>query len=162
MDSSFGPSRGNSGNSKWRRSRKPKLSSTPHPAAPRGLARPRSLGPAGLRLCRIPFAVSQTAQVHHSARGCRACEAALGHASPNFSQPQRGCILAPRTDGLNLFRVHEFMGRFPRVARSSQPWAERRSPVGAGASRTLAALRDTLLPKLLSGELRVKSVQHTL
>ena len=32
-------------------------------AATRGLARARSLGPTGLRLCRIPFAVSQTAQV---------------------------------------------------------------------------------------------------
>jgi type I restriction enzyme S subunit len=28
-------------------------------------------------------------------------------------------------------------------------------------SRTLAALRDTLLPKLLSGELRVKNLQQT-
>jgi len=28
-----------------------------------------------------------------------------------------------------------------------------------GESRTLAALRDTLLPKLLSGELRVKSAE---
>ena len=29
-------------------------------------------------------------------------------------------------------------------------------------SRTLAALRDTLLPKLVSGELRVKDVEHFL
>jgi type I restriction enzyme S subunit len=43
----------------------------------------------------------------------------------------------------------------PRVARASQPWAECRYPVGVNEWRTLAALRDALLPKLLSGELRV-------
>jgi hypothetical protein len=56
-------------------------------------------------------------------------------------------------------------GRFSRVARASafaalwrdasQPWADGFSPVGANESRTLAALRDALLPRLLSGELRV-------
>ncbi len=68
----------------------------------------------------------------------------------------------------NPFRVVEFSERFPRVARASQPWAERHYPVGvneygAGASyesRTLAALRDALLPKL-SGELRVPAGKLT-
>jgi hypothetical protein len=32
-------------------------------------------------------------------------------------------------------------------------------PLGADESRTLAALRDALLPKLLSGELRVSELQ---
>jgi hypothetical protein len=81
-----------------------------------------------------------------------------------FPQPQRGCITPRRAVGFNPFRVVEFVGRFPRVARSSQPWADCRYPVGVNVwhanpsneSRTLAALRDALLPKLLSGELRVK------
>ena len=80
-----------------------------------------------------------------------------------FPQPQRGCVNHSRADGFNPFRVVKFVGRFPRVARSSQPWAECRYPVGVNKrrafssdeSRTLAALRDALLPKLLSGELRV-------
>jgi hypothetical protein len=72
-----------------------------------------------------------------------------------------------RADGFNPFRVVEFSERFPRVARPSQPWAECRYPVGVKTkravtsveSRTLAALRDALLPKLLSGELRVPQLQ---
>ncbi len=36
-----------------------------------------------------------------------------------------------------------------------------RQSLGASASRTLAALRDTLLPKLISGELRVKEAEQS-
>jgi hypothetical protein len=64
-----------------------------------------------------------------------------------FSQPQRGCINRSCAGGCNPFRVVEFSERFPRVARSSQPWAECRYPVGvnkcpavvANKSRTFAA-----------------------
>jgi hypothetical protein len=63
----------------------------------------------------------------------------------DFPQPQRGCVNGGRAGGLNPFRVVKFGGRFP----------ECHYPVGVKESRTLAALRDTLLPKLLSGELRV-------
>ena len=82
-----------------------------------------------------------------------------------FFQPQRGCINRSCASGCNPFRVVEFSERFPRVARSSQPWAECRYPVGvnkcpavvANKSRTLAARHDALLPKLLSRELRVSA-----
>ena len=37
-----------------------------------------------------------------------------------------------------------------------------RSCIAADESRSLAALRDTLLPKLISGELRVKHVEKFL
>jgi hypothetical protein len=105
-----------------------------------------------------------------SAQGCRVHEATLGNVVHYFPQPQRGCINRLCAEGRNPFRVVKFVGRFPRVARfepdgpTSQPWAECRYPVGVNErravsheeeSRTLAALRDTLLPKLLSGELRV-------
>ena len=101
--------------------------------------------------------------LHHSAQGCRVREATLGNGFQYFPQPQRGCVNRLRARGSNPFRVDEFVGRFPRVACSSQPWAERRYPVGVKTcrpilpkeSRTLTALRDALLPKLLSGELRV-------
>ena len=53
-----------------------------------------------------------------------------GNAAPRRSQPQRGCgpLVLPRAAtplGLRLFSP-----RFPRVARSSQPWALLRNPVG--------------------------------
>lgn len=44
-----------------------------------------------------------------------------------------------------------FMGRCPRAL----PWAGLNHPFGVAESRTLVAVRDALLPKLLSGELRV-------
>ena len=100
--------------------------------------------------------------LHHSAQGCRVGEATLGQRPPIFSQPQRGCI-TPRPHGFNPVGVGFPFHGSPRVARASQPWADGCSPVGAEAgrafpsnqSRTLATLRETLLPKLLSGELSV-------
>ncbi|MGN6642139.1 MAG: hypothetical protein ACTHKU_03985, partial [Verrucomicrobiota bacterium] len=42
-----------------------------------------------------------------------------------------GCASAEgKVGGCNPFRVVEFSERSPRVAHSSQPWAERHSPVG--------------------------------
>jgi hypothetical protein len=88
-----------------------------------------------------------------------------------FPQPQRGCINRSCAGGFNPFRVVEFSGRFPRVARPSQPWAECHYPVGVNEwrvvsnlheSRTLAALRDALLPKLLSGELRLPAASGSM
>ena len=109
---------------------------------PTGWTRSRPLTrPCGLLLRKIPFAVSQTAQVHHSAQGCPVGGTTLGNVVHYFFQPQRGCITSRRADGCNPFRVVEFSGRSPRVARSSQPWAESRSPVGANEFRTRAALR---------------------
>ena len=102
--------------------------------------------------------------LHPSAQGCRVREATLGNVFHYLPQPQRGCINRSRADGCNPFRVVKLGGRFPRVARASQPWAECHYPVGVNEwrvvsnrkeTRTLAALRDALLPKLLSGELRV-------
>ena len=83
------------------------------------------------------------------AQGCEE-RATLGDVSEHFPQPQRGCGTIH-----NLVEVEKSLRRFPKVARPSQPWAGGHSPFGADGSRTLAALRDALLPKLLSGELRV-------
>ena len=47
------------------------------------------------------------------------------------------------------------LGIFLNIVPRALPWAGVVCPVGADESRTLAALRDALLPKLLSGELRV-------
>ena len=96
------------------------------------------------------------------AQGCEA-RATLGDVSEYFPQPQRGCGIMARAHGHNLVEVEKSFRRLPRVARASQPWAERHYPVGvnkrrtdwADESRTLAVLRDALLSKLLSGELRV-------
>lgn len=97
-----------------------------------------------------------------SAQGRRVCEATLGNVVDYLLQPQRGCVTTA-SHRRNPVGVDEFLDRSPRVARGSQPWAERHYPVGvktkrvftSAESRALAALRDTLLPKLLSGELRV-------
>ena len=63
------------------------------------------------------------------AQGCEA-RAILGVLSQHFFQPQRGCGMASCADGHNPFRVVKFLGRFPRVARASQPWAGSRYPFG--------------------------------
>jgi hypothetical protein len=57
-------------------------------------------------------------------------------------QPQRGCGLPVFCRGAsessrNPVGVVIFFGRFPRVARSSQPWASRRNPVGIQPVRML-------------------------
>ena len=72
--------------------------------------------------------------LHPSAQGCRVREATLGNMIHYFPQPQRGCIASRRADGFNPFRVVKSSERFPRVARSSHPWADRRSPVGANTT----------------------------
>ena len=117
--------------------------------------------------------------LRHSTQGCRVGEATLGHRVDYFPQP--GCI-AVRACGFNP--VGFLCPGSPRVARASQSWAGCRSPVGAnelgfrfrtsgfgtrpsfgprisafGLPSYLATLRDTLLPKLLSGELRVTEAQ---
>jgi hypothetical protein len=107
--------------------------------------------------------------LHHPAQGCRVGEATLGHRPRIFPQPQRGCI-TPRANGFNPVGVGFPFFDGPRVARASQPWADGRSPVGgeegrafpSTESRTLATLRDTLLPKLLSGELSVAALESKL
>src|SRR5437667_8731967 len=50
------------------------------------------------------------------------------------SQPQRGCglVALPLLVGRNPFRVVIDRTHDPRVARSSQPWALLRNPVGIG------------------------------
>ena len=68
--------------------------------------------------------------LHHSAQGCPDGGTTLGNVFHYFSQPQRGCITPPRPDECNPFRVVVFSGRFPRVARASQPWAKCHYPVG--------------------------------
>ena len=73
--------------------------------------------------------------LHQSAQGCRVREATLGNVIHYFPQPQRGCSNGGRADGYNPFRVDKFSGRFPRVARPSQPWAECRNPVGVNKRR---------------------------
>ena len=123
--------------------------------------------------------------LRHSAQGCRVGEATLGHRVDYF--PQRGCI-AVRAHGFNPVGVGFLFPGSPRVARASQSWAGCRSPVGANElgfrfrtsgfgtrpsfgprisafglqsylTASPATLRDTLLPKLLSGELRVTEAQ---
>ena len=64
------------------------------------------------------------------AQGCRVREATLGNTPHYFPQPQRGCINRSHAVGCNPFRVVGFSTRFPRVARASQPWAERHNPFG--------------------------------
>jgi len=55
--------------------------------------------------------------------------------------------IRPPFQGFGLSR-----GVVPRAL----PWADVVDPVGVNESRTLAALCDALLPKLLSGESRVR------
>jgi hypothetical protein len=72
-----------------------------------------------------------------------------------FSQLQRCCINGVRAERFNPVGVVFHFNDLPRVVRCSQPWAEGRSPFGAEKSRGRVTPRDALLPKLLSGELRV-------
>ena len=64
------------------------------------------------------------------AQGCEE-RATLGDVFDNSPQPQRGCVIPSRAHRHNPVGVDDFSGRFPRVARASQPWADGRSPVGA-------------------------------
>ena len=93
--------------------------------------------------------------LHPSAQGCRVREATLGNVFHYFPQRQRRCINRSRTGGFNPFRVVEFSGRFPRVARPSQPWAERHYPVGVNKRRAVSPDESRTLAALLSGEFRV-------
>jgi type I restriction enzyme M protein len=87
--------------------------------------------------------------LHPSAQGCRVGEATLGNVVHYFPQPQRGCINRSGDGGFNPFRVDEISERIPRVARSSQPWAECCYPVGVKESRTPAdSFRADLHPDL--------------
>ena len=63
----------------------------------------------------------------------------------NPSRTSQSC-LRPRTSRKLFGRIVE-----PLFARATKSTEE---------SRTLAALRDTLLPKLISGELRVKDAER--
>ena len=62
-------------------------------------------------------------------------------------QPQRGCGGSHRWPGHNPVGVGEDFTRVPRVARSSQPWAGGRSPVGA-AEREPALQESEMRPAL--------------
>ena len=62
-----------------------------------------------------------------SAQGCEE-RATLGCCRGDF-QPQRGCVKFPPLNH-NPVGVVCLLPRFPRVARSSQPWALCRNPVG--------------------------------
>jgi hypothetical protein len=64
-----------------------------------------------------------------SARGC-APRATLGHAEQHSLQPQRGCVRPWRIHCHNPVGVDSVLSDSPRVARASQPWANRRYPVG--------------------------------
>jgi len=59
----------------------------------------------------------------------------------------------PPFQGFGLFR-----GVVPRTL----PWAGLIRPFGADESRTLAALRDALLPRLPSGELRLPAASGSM
>src|ERR1700677_2887570 len=47
-------------------------------------------------------------------------------------QPCKGCTPSFYEKGFNPFRVVGLAGSDPRVARSSQPWADGSNPVGIG------------------------------
>jgi hypothetical protein len=72
------------------------------------------------------------------AQGCEE-RATLGEAPKHFSQPQRqrGCGMVWCGDGRNPVGVEKCSQRFPKVARSSQPWAGGHSPVGANSAEHL-------------------------
>src|SRR6266850_7615682 len=64
-----------------------------------------------------------------SAQSCEE-RATLGHRSQIFSNPERVAACGSRFDATPLGLTNP-LTPIPRVARSSQPWAGRRSPVGA-------------------------------
>ncbi len=67
--------------------------------------------------------------LHHSAQGCRACEATLGYGSGTCFNPER-VASDPGGDDATPLGLMDNSIRLPRVARSSQPWAERSNPLG--------------------------------
>ncbi len=80
--------------------------------------------------------------------GCRVREATLGHRCFDFPQPQRGCVGVAARHAATPLGLMNILIRLPRVVRSSQPWAERRYPVGVNprhapwVDRLLAAKRQ--------------------
>jgi hypothetical protein len=79
-------------------------------------------------------------------KGTHINQALKGRFNPCRNLPSIGrCLSGPPIQGFGLV-----WGIIPRAL----PWADMVRPFGAGECLTLATLRDTLLPKLLSGELR--------
>jgi type I restriction enzyme S subunit len=64
-----------------------------------------------------------------------------------------------------ILKAHAVVAPPPQLAAMFSQWADQvfsQRTALAGQSATLAALRDTLLPKLLSGELRVPEAEQTI
>ena len=76
--------------------------------------------------------------LHQSAQGCRAREATLGHRAEISPNPER--VAAKCTDDATPLGLVNVSIRLPRVARSSQPWAERWNPVGIHIRQSLMTI----------------------
>ncbi len=81
--------------------------------------------------------------LHHSAQGCRVCEATLGYGSEMSFNPER-VASNPGGDDATPLGLVNISTRSPRVARSSQPLAERLNPVGILISNFRKAFGSTL------------------
>jgi hypothetical protein len=73
---------------------------------------------------------------HPSAQGCRVREATLGRRSARIANPERVASSGERCAATPL-GLRSNLNRRPRVARSSQPWAESHCPVGANPIRPI-------------------------
>jgi len=78
--------------------------------------------------------------LHHSAQGCRACEATLGQRSKMSFNPERVASTHGGDDATPLGLVNISIG-LPRVARSSPPWADRLNPFRILGWNSLSAFR---------------------
>ena len=90
------------------------------------------------------------------AQGCEA-RATLGERGLDFPQPQRGCGIPRRANRHNPVGVDDISGRFPRVARASQPWAECCYPVGV--NRTARPRIAFPPPRRIVSELDAEAAQ---
>ncbi len=83
-----------------------------------------------IRILRENSIPSTPTALRPPAQGCEE-RASLGKRVHDLFQPQRGCGMDSRvTEGRNPVGVDVDIASLPRVARSSQPWALRRNPVG--------------------------------
>ena len=69
--------------------------------------------------------------LHHSAQGCRACEATLGHRRQSNANPN-GVASTCNHGAIQPFQGCAPCSTKPRVARNAQPWADRLNPFRIG------------------------------
>ena len=91
-----------------------------------------------------------------SAQGCRVREATLGHVRFDFPNPNGVASIPSRRHAATPLGLMKHLIRIPRVARPSQPWAERHYPVGVNPSPAASPEKQKPVERLVDHILAAK------